>query len=304
MVANKSYTIDIYSNCPGDALAKRFTFTTKSSSNTCGAPASASASNINSTTATLKWSATSAPNYYIYIQPNGGNWYLQTYDFTGTSYNLTGLSPGQTYTVDVYSNCPAGGVAKRFTFTTSASNGLGGPSNMRISSQSNGQVQLAWNAVSGAQNYKVQIKSANSSDWSTFSTKSNGINFNGLQNGQVYNWRVASNSNNISSSYVQGLDIYGSEGAGNGKELSVVEENEDVKVFPNPSTNNFTLQLGNSTSQFAHVIITTISGTVVYSASNLDVSLPFTFGDQLPAGVYIIKLITAEKTSIKKVVKQ
>lgn len=90
---------------------------------TCAAPSSASASNITSTSATINWSAAGAPNYYIYVLPSGGTWYLAASNLTGTSYNLSGLSANKSYTVNVYSNCTEGAVYKAFTFTTSANSG-------------------------------------------------------------------------------------------------------------------------------------------------------------------------------------
>jgi hypothetical protein len=278
--------------------------TTTPPPSTCGAPASASASNIGSTTATLNWATTSAPNYYIYIQPNGGNWYLQTSNYTGTSYNITGLAAGQTYTVDVYANCPGKAIAKRFTFTTSSNpSGCGSPTNTRIITQSNGLVQLGWNAVSGATNYSVQLKASTSANWQVFSIANNNVSFSGLQLGVIYQWRVSSNCKTGTSSYTNGPDISGY--ATSAAEFSVMEdEGGDLKVYPNPSNTNFTLQMQNSTSEFADVLVTNTAGKVVYKASKIDAKVPFVFGDQLSTGIYIVKFIAAEKTTVTKVIKQ
>ncbi|QDP86030.1 T9SS type A sorting domain-containing protein [Chryseobacterium sp. SNU WT5] len=278
-----------------------FTSETDTPPDTCAAPASASASNITTSSATINWSSAEAPNYYIYVLPSGGNWYLAASELTGTSYNLTGLTANKSYTIEVYSNCSNGAVAKRFTFTTSSNpSSCGSPINPSIVTQYGDYAKLAWGGVSGAGTYTTQIKPSYSSSWYIYTYPNTSIAFQGLQYGVTYQWRVRSNCSKGSSDYVYGPNINGY--ARGYMELTVAKE-EKLTIYPNPSKSNFTLRVENSSSQFGDMEVIDISGKVVYSASTVDLSLPLVFGDQLVAGIYIVRVITAQKTTVSKVIK-
>ncbi len=69
------------------------------------APTNLQISNIGATTATLSWNPVSgAAGYQVFLSANG-NPPTASGITTSTSMNLTGLAPGTTYTVDVYSLC-------------------------------------------------------------------------------------------------------------------------------------------------------------------------------------------------------
>jgi len=81
--------------------------------------------------------------------------------------------------------------------------------------------------------------------------------------------------------------------------IKEVNIKNDVKLYPNPSSNNLTIEA----SQSAVIEITNIQGQLVNTITatgnktNLDVSA-------LPCGVYLIKLITANGAEVRKFVKE
>jgi hypothetical protein len=86
----------------------------------------------------LGWYDVGANYFYIYVRPDNGQWYLAANNLTGTSFNITGLSPSTKYFIEVVSVC-ANGTQPRsgvFSVTTSGSSG-GGNNNGGSSSGSN-----------------------------------------------------------------------------------------------------------------------------------------------------------------------
>lgn len=72
---------------------------------TCNTPGGLTSSNITSTGATVSWGAVSgAVSYDLRYRPAGGS-YTQVNGISGTSYNLSGLSPSTTYQWGVRTNC-------------------------------------------------------------------------------------------------------------------------------------------------------------------------------------------------------
>jgi len=82
------------------------------------------------------------------------------------------------------------------------------------------------------------------------------------------------------------------------KEEPVSDTNEIV-IYPNPSDGNFNIELGNSNIPYSIEIIS-FSGQKVFEKQNAvssEVSV-----QNLPSGIYIIKIIKGEKTSFKKII--
>jgi hypothetical protein len=81
-----------------------------------------------------------------------------------------------------------------------------------------------------------------------------------------------------------------------------------INVFPNPTSNNLTVQLGNVTSAKAEVTLTNTAGVIIAQNSarlngNRQVTMSFDL-KRYPAGIYVLKVITAEGTQTSKVMIQ
>jgi len=82
------------------------------------------------------------------------------------------------------------------------------------------------------------------------------------------------------------------------KEEPVSDTNEIV-IYPNPSDGNFNIEFGNSNIPYSIEIIS-FSGQKVFekqNAASSEISV-----QNLPSGIYIIKIIKGEKTSFKKII--
>ncbi|MBK8415395.1 MAG: T9SS type A sorting domain-containing protein [Bacteroidetes bacterium] len=65
----------------------------------------------------------------------------------------------------------------------------------------------------------------------------------------------------------------------------------DVKVFPNPSSTEFTLQLNHLTKD-AELIVRDVTGRIVERRKLAADELTISFGSQLPKGFYIAEIWT------------
>jgi hypothetical protein len=78
-----------------------------------------------------------------------------------------------------------------------------------------------------------------------------------------------------------------------------VSDTYEIVIYPNPSDGNFNIEFGNSTIPYSIEIIS-FSGQKVFekqNAASSEVSV-----QNLPSGIYIIKIIKGEKTSFKKII--
>jgi len=78
-----------------------------------------------------------------------------------------------------------------------------------------------------------------------------------------------------------------------------VSDTDEIVIYPNPSDGNFNIEFGNSNIPYSIEIIS-FSGQKVFekqNAASSEVSV-----QNLPSGIYIIKIIKGEKTSFKKII--
>jgi endonuclease I len=78
-----------------------------------------------------------------------------------------------------------------------------------------------------------------------------------------------------------------------------VSGTDEIVIYPNPSDGNFNIEFGNSNIPYSIEIIS-FSGQKVFekqNAASSEVSV-----QNLPSGIYIIKIIKGEKTSFKKII--
>jgi len=105
--ANTLYVCEVGSECNSSTTGY---FLTRSS---CTAPASVTASNIGSTSATLSWTNTGAQSYTLtYVKQNGGTEQTETVLGNSSNFditkNLSGLDPSSIYIYTVVANCGEG----------------------------------------------------------------------------------------------------------------------------------------------------------------------------------------------------
>ncbi|MCQ2451886.1 MAG: fibronectin type III domain-containing protein [Oscillospiraceae bacterium] len=143
---------------------------------------------------TVDWGAVSgATKYRVFYKVAGGSW-TKAADVTGTSYTVTGLTAGKTYTftvrcIDSAGNYTSGfdSTGKTITYTTSSK--LATPKLTYIGTSVKG-VEVKWDAVPGAVNYGVWYKTATGS-WTKFgNTTGTSVVVSGLTSGTTYTFTV------------------------------------------------------------------------------------------------------------------
>ena len=78
-----------------------------------------------------------------------------------------------------------------------------------------------------------------------------------------------------------------------------IDELSEVKVFPNPASTHFFVNLDNDQVQTVEVI--SLSGTVLTRESNYDTSQPIPIST-LNKGIYLVKVIGSKSDVMKRLV--
>jgi hypothetical protein len=174
---------------------------------TCGDP-----TGLNATPSTysvsLAWSAVNtAVSYDVEYKLAGSSTWSSGGNTTGTSMNISNLSPSTLYDWRVRANCPeaiGNFVSGQFT-TESAATICATPGGLGSTNITTNSATISWSAVTEAQNYDVDYKLASATDWfnAISGTTALSLNLGGLNAGSVYDWRVRANCSGNSSSYAQ-----------------------------------------------------------------------------------------------------
>ena len=163
-------------------------------------PTGLNASNITENTATLSWtSATGASAYEMRVRPSGGTW--QTFNVSGTSINVNGLSGGTGYEFQVRSICGATSSAFSSIFSFTTLQPCLVPSGLVVSSITPTTATMTWNSSSGANSYTLRYRVLGATSWITVSSNTNSINVSNLQANSNYEVQVASVCTSGSSAF-------------------------------------------------------------------------------------------------------
>lgn len=169
----------------------------------CSAPSGLAITNIQNTSATATWNSVSgASAYQVQYRAVGGSWNILA-QTSSTSQNITGLTAGTTYEVQVRSICSGvnSSWSSSVTFTTSGGSSCGTVTGLNASNITSTSATVSWSAVSGAINYDLDYKLNSSSSWTTYNTTSTVVNFTSLTPGTSYNVRVRANCSGGSGAY-------------------------------------------------------------------------------------------------------
>ncbi len=122
---------------------------------------------VSTTSASISWASSSgASDYEIQYQVAGsGSWNTLNLGSTGTSYNLTGLSPCTNYEVQVQALC--NGTGSGYSSLQSFSTGIGAVASNSISNIANNSADISWAAVSGVTGYEVRYREVGTATWTS-----------------------------------------------------------------------------------------------------------------------------------------
>ncbi|MCU0394277.1 MAG: fibronectin type III domain-containing protein [Chitinophagaceae bacterium] len=175
-------------------------------SNSCGLPSSLSSSAITATTATVSWGAVNGALSYDadYKLSSSSTWINAATGITATTLNLAGLNASATYDWRVRANCASASssyVQAQFTTNPLCGN-VGGLSATGITETA---ATLNWAAVSGADSYDVEYKTAVAATWTPAITGTTSLShtLSNLTASTAYNWRVRSNCPEGAGSFTQ-----------------------------------------------------------------------------------------------------
>jgi hypothetical protein len=89
------------------------------------------------------------------------------------------------------------------------------------------------------------------------------------------------------------------------REANLQSENIfDAQILPNPSSTFFTLRFNRDYDSKIVLIVRDLAGREVEKYQNLHSGDNFNFGNELPAGVYMVELIAGDERKIQRVIKQ
>ena len=163
------------------------TFTTPCST---AAPLNLTVSNVLFTSADISWSASAGVTYSVrYREVGAGVWTVFT--TAATNAQLTGLTPGKTYEVQVANICNnvVGAYSSSQVFTCPTTCDMA-PTGLTITQITNSSAVANWNAFPGA-SYIVRIRKVGSLMWNTLNSATNTYTFTGLTENTQYEVQVA-----------------------------------------------------------------------------------------------------------------
>jgi hypothetical protein len=306
LVQNSAYEWQVQAICTqGNSV-----FSTLSSFTTlqdpCPAPATSTASNITTSSATISWSAVAnALSYDLQYKKSADATFTVVNGIAGTTYNLTGLAASTPYQYQVRPVCSTG--AGTYTavqsFTTAALT-CAAPTN--VSATPTGTTAtLSWTAVPGANFYYVRYRKSTVTTWTQTATfTGTSYTITGLTTKTNYNaevWVVCLNGLNNSTP----VNFRTANRAPTAPAQGTVTYNEDeVVVAPNPvrSTLMVTLQDGLLTRD-ATIQVFDIYGRMLRTVPVKGSTTAVEVGN-LPAGSYRVRWSGAGKSITKPFMKE
>lgn len=309
--------------------------TPPSGGGTCGVPASLAASSITTTSATLGWGAVSgATSYNVQYKATSSSTWNNT-SSTGTSVSVGGLSASTTYEFQVQAVCGANTSAysASATFTTSAAgcsdvyesnNTLSTAKIVSVNTDIYGLISPSgdndyFRFTTTSPNTYIRINLSNlPADYDIRLYNSSGTQLAISQNGGTTAEVITRNTSSAATYYVR---IYGYNNANNASQCYLLRINarntawreaelqvsNEVNVFPNPANDKVHIQFSTSKSEDVIIRLVDLTGRQIQSAIMTTEAGENTFAFdvmQLPKGIYLMELNSAENRAVKRFVKE
>ena len=172
----------------------------------CSKPSGLSTSNLANYNITLNWKSISGvENYTVEYKANTDTTWKVATTTANASYTLTGLRANTSYDWRVKANCSSENSSDYAQDEFKTLSDCSTPEGLKASYLSTNSALLNWKAIPNVQNYTIEYKANNDTQWNIAATTSeNYYTLSGLKANTSYNWRVKANcSSESSSSYIQ-----------------------------------------------------------------------------------------------------
>lgn len=303
-----AYDFYVRSDC-GSGLSSwvgPFTFTTLAG-NTCSDPSALNAQGITTTTANLNWTENGTSNTWDLEVIPAGNTPSGTPTESGIStqfYNKTGLTPSTAYDFYVRSDCGGSYSAwvGPYTFTTTGGS-CANPSGLSAQNVTWTTANLKWTENGSANNWELEVMPSpfNPSGTATHTASIDPeISLSNLMSGITYKYYVRSSCGGTHSTWI------GPEYFVTNNDLSELENDLDLKLFPNPTKGIINLEFNTQGFEDVKILVRNIAGRAIMTkpvtvASQVQESFNLS---ELSGGIYLLEIQTEKGSIIKRVVKQ
>ncbi len=258
----------------------------------CDVPTNLTVTTKTQTTATITWEG-SAASYELQLDGNAPQ------DVTATTYTFNDLTAGTTYTLKVRAVCSEETTSDwvTITFTTEEDEipePCDAPTNLAVSGTTQITATITWEGT--AETYEVTV-----GDKAPVNVQTNSYTCSGLTANTTYTVKVRSicGEDNFSEFATTTFKTLKDESG-----LTDVENGLSVKVYPNPTTDNTTLEIKGLTSE-AKVVVTDIQGRILINDVLPQGETTITIdAANLPSGVYYVKLINDQINKTQTLIKK
>ena len=267
------------------------------------------ASVVAGTSVTLTWSAvTGASTYDLRRRVQGTATWTYHNNLSSPTRTINNLTQGSTYEWEVMTACSWGSESSWSTTETfDIAAACTAPTNLDEQNITLNSVDLTWDAVPGAVQYKIKVKQIGVPGATNLFTSSNTISVTGLNPASDYKWRVrsecdASNTNNSPFSGWQFFSTLSNRIAAGDTSLAV-----NLNIFPNPTRGKFNISFVSDEIDNFEIIIVDAFGKTVSNEHKNDFIGEYTKVIDLsssPRGIYIVKIKTQNSFISKRIVLQ
>jgi len=194
------YEVQVSTSCVAGSsgYSSPVNFTTLSP---CDVPGGIVVSGINTSSATVTWTAVNnATSYSVLFRPVGASSWTTISSLTNTA-SLTSLTSSTAYEVMLSASCSTGtsSFSAAVNFTTLSPCGI--PTALTITNVLAASATISWAAVSGATSYKVQYRKTGVSGWTSVTSTTTSKTLSSLTGSTEYQVRVAAYCSSGWSSY-------------------------------------------------------------------------------------------------------
>ena len=250
---------------------------------TCPTPQNPSISSVSANGALLSWvSAAGSNTVTIHYREIGAATWTSLNSISGSSYMLTGLTPGTDYEVKINAVCSFGAsdYSNTVDFTTDQV-GCVVPEGLNVTGLGETQAVLNWLEVPGATLYNVRYRVAGSLWWTTLAAIGTSRLLTGLTPGTVYEFQVRTKcGTSVASSYSSTMVFTTPSTVSCAAPTAVLVSNIDTEsatVFWNniPGSTNYLLRYKLSTSGSTAWNTLLVGGSTSYNLWGLAPGFPY-----------------------------